>query len=286
MSLVDAVKAHLHWFFVEKYPPGTPEFGLLVWPITMYWVISAFYDLLDTLDLPITRHFKVVRKVRGRENLMTKFQVIRRVILQHVIQFALTYAMFVVDKDQCTHKPAGGWAVSTFQFCLGMFVMDTYQFWVHRAMHVYPFLYKHIHSHHHRLLIPYAYGALYNHPLEALLLDSLGGMITIYAAGLSCEVSTWLMTFATIKTVLDHCGYVFPVNPLHDCFPNCATYHDIHHDIRFIKKNYQQPFFTHWDQLMGSFKTTHGFHILPGEQSPGSGGSRRQSQEAERDKTE
>jgi hypothetical protein len=87
MLLVAAAKAHLHWFFVEKYPPGeaaargnegsastwhacmpselgplhagTPEFGLLIWPIAMYWIISAFYDMLDTLDLPITRHFKV-----------------------------------------------------------------------------------------------------------------------------------------------------------------------------------------------------------------------------------
>lgn len=28
------------------------------------------------------------------------------------------------------------------------------------------------------------------------------------------------MNFATIKTVLDHCGYLFPLNPLHDAFPN------------------------------------------------------------------
>ncbi len=43
------------------------------------------------------------------------------------------------------------------------------------------------------------------------------------------------MNFATIKIVLDHCGYSFPLNPLHDLFPNSAAYHDIHHDIRNIK---------------------------------------------------
>ena len=43
---------------------------------------------------------------------------------------------------------------------------------------------QHMHSHHHRLVVPYAYGALYNHPLEALLLDTLGGVVTLYASGM------------------------------------------------------------------------------------------------------
>ena len=30
-----------------------------------------------------------------------------------------------------------------------------------------------------------------------------------------------------------------------------AAYHDVHHDFRYIKKNYSQPFFTHWDWIMG-----------------------------------
>lgn len=58
-------------------------------------------------------------------------------------------------------------------------------------MHVNTYLYKHIHSHHHRLTVPYAYGALYNHPLEALLLDTLGGVITLYASGMRCEDQCW-----------------------------------------------------------------------------------------------
>ena len=28
------------------------------------------------------------------------------------------------------------------------------------------------------------------------------------------------MNFASIKTVFDHSGYVFPINPLHNAFPN------------------------------------------------------------------
>eukprot|EP00955_Chlamydomonas_euryale_P031086 326675-Chlamydomonas_euryale.AAC.8 len=55
--------------------PGSPEFGLLVTPLLVYWALAVFYDVLDHLDLPITRRFKVVRKVRGRENIPSKRQV-------------------------------------------------------------------------------------------------------------------------------------------------------------------------------------------------------------------
>ncbi len=56
-----------------------------------------------------------------------------------------------------------------------------------------------------------------------------------------------------VKTVLDHSGYRFPVNPLHPLFPNNAAYHDTHHDLRGFRKNYSQPFFTHWDWLLGTY---------------------------------
>jgi hypothetical protein len=46
------------------------------------------------------------------------------------------------------------------------FVMDAWQYVLHRTFHESRFLYKHFHSHHHRLYVPYAFGALYNHPLE------------------------------------------------------------------------------------------------------------------------
>lgn len=247
--------------------PGTSEFGMMVLPILCYWAVSIFYDCLDQLPMGqgLIGRCRITRKQRGKENFVTRTHVITRVLFQHAIQLAVAFVVMMVDPDQCSTKPARGWLHSSVEFFLGMFIMDTYQFWIHRAMHVYPYLYKNFHSHHHRLLIPYAHGALYNHPVEALLLDTVGGVITLYASGMSCEVGAWFMSFATIKTVLDHCGYSFPLNPLHDLFPNSAAYHDVHHDIKNIKKNYSQPFFVHWDILMGSYKSPKGFHLTGAE---------------------
>lgn len=61
-------------------------------------------------------------------------------------------------------------------------------------------------------------------------------------------------TFSTLKTVCDHGGYAFPpwLDPLHLIFPNCAEYHDVHHQMAGLKFNYSQPFFVHFDVLFGT----------------------------------
>jgi sterol desaturase/sphingolipid hydroxylase (fatty acid hydroxylase superfamily) len=64
-----------------------------------------------------------------------------------------------------------------------------------------------------------------------------------------------LFTFATLKTVDDHCGYSLPFDPLQLLFSNNADFHDIHHQTIGIKKNFSQPFFIHWDTIMGTRMT-------------------------------
>lgn len=59
-------------------------------------------------------------------------------------------------------------------------------------------------------------------------------------------------SFSTAKTVDDHCGYQFPWDPLQLVTSNNAAYHDVHHQTWGIKTNFAQPFFTFWDQLLGT----------------------------------
>jgi sphinganine C4-monooxygenase len=184
---------------------------------------------------------------------VSRGHVARRVLLQHAIQVGVGVLMTLADPGFCDTKPWRGWARAAPEFVLAMLVFDTWQYAIHRAMHESKTLYNAIHSHHHRLIVCYAYGALYNHPLEALLLDTVGGVVTFYATGISCQAAVAFFTFATVKTVLDHSGYRFPVNLLHDLFPNNAAYHDVHHDPRGFRKNYSQPFFSHWDKLLGTY---------------------------------
>jgi sphinganine C4-monooxygenase len=113
--------------------------------------------------------------------------------------------------------------------------MDGWQYFLHRAMHSSRFLYKHIHSVHHRLHAPYAFGALYNHPVEGLLLDIAGGALAEAGARLTPRQTALFFTFAMLKGVDDHCGYKLPWNPLQVLFANCADYHDIHHQVCVLR---------------------------------------------------
>jgi len=74
--------------------------------------------------------------------------------------------------------------------------------------HVNTFLYRHIHSWHHRLYVPYAFGALYNHPLEGFTLDTVGAMVAHTLAGLTTRQAILFFAISTAKTVDDHCGLV------------------------------------------------------------------------------
>lgn len=142
--------------------------------------------------------------------------------------------------------------VPALQFAVAIFIVDTWQYFLHRAMHMNKWLYTTLHSHHHRLYVPYAFGALYNHPVEGFLLDTLGTGIAYMVTGMTVQQGMWFFTCSTIKTVDDHCGYAFPWDPLQHITSNNAAYHDVHHQSWGIKTNFSQPFFTFWDRVLGT----------------------------------
>jgi sphinganine C4-monooxygenase len=125
--------------------------------------------------------------------------------------------------------------IPALQFIIAILIVDTWQYFLHRAMHMNKWLYTTFHARHHRLYVPYAYGALYNHPVEGFLLDTCGAGIAYLLTGMTCRQSMWFFTMSTVKTV-----------------DNNAGYHDIHHQSWGIKTNFSQPFFTFWDGFLGT----------------------------------
>ena len=139
--------------------------------------------------------------------------------------------------------------IPAIQFIVAIVWLDTWQYFWHRWMHMNKFLYNTLHSRHHRLYVPYAFGALYNHPVEGFLLDTLGAGSAYLVTGMTVRQSMWFFTCSTIKTIDDHCGYAFPWDPLQHVTSNNAAYHDVHHQSWGIKTNFSQPFFTFWDRF-------------------------------------
>ncbi|XP_006366702.1 sphinganine C4-monooxygenase 1-like [Solanum tuberosum] len=219
-------------------------------PIVVYWVYSGLYCLLGGME-----NYRLhTKKDEDEKNLVTKKEVVKGVLLQQVVQSIVATILFAVTgNDGDSEGNQHGFLVLVRQLFVAMVILDTWQYFMHRYMHQNKFLYKHIHSQHHRLVVPYAFGALYNHPLEGLLLDTIGGALAFLFSGMSPRASIFFFSFATIKTVDDHCGLWLPGNLFHIVFKNNSAYHDIHHQLYGSKYNFSQPFFVTWDRILGTY---------------------------------
>lgn len=143
--------------------------------------------------------------------------------------------------------------VIAIQFVVAMLTLDTYQYFTHRYMHHNKFLYRNFHSYHHRLVVPYAFGALYSHQVDGFLFDTMGGTLSALISSMSPRTATYFFCFSMIKTIDDHCGIMIPGNPLHIMFWNNTAFHDVHHQLHGSKYNFSQPFFVMWDKIMGTY---------------------------------
>lgn len=305
----------------------------LLLPIAAYWIVSIGFHILDVYDLGSQYRLHTPAEVLKR-NHVTRYEVIKDVIVQQIIQTGFGLAIGLLDPVEMTGKQSyeiavwarrvraaqgyipkvlglagvdavglgkslapthpiaagffsGGlyphltqqvtrangqnsltpalasWEVwmaqltywvliPALQFAVAIFIVDTWQYFLHRAMHMNKWLYTTLHSRHHRLYVPYAFGALYNHPVEGFMLDTLGTGVAYLTTGMTTRQGIWFFTCSTIKTVDDHCGYAFPWDPLQHITSNNAAYHDVHHQSWGIKTNFSQPFFTFWDRILGT----------------------------------
>jgi sphinganine C4-monooxygenase len=328
-SLFDTALPPLPEYSLEPRPDLLPiisDFWLNIFaPIVVYWIASLFFHAIDTFDFFPHYRLHTPEEITSR-NHVTRYEVLRDVIIQHIIQvvtgsiLALTEPAEMIGKDDydlavwatrlrlaqrvlpgllglfglnataisknmASSHPllagalAGGyypflttesqvpaftsWEMSgaklihfflipAAQSFIAIFALDTWQYFLHRAMHMNRWLYTTFHSRHHRLYVPYAYGALYNHPFEGFLLDTLGAAVAFKLTGMTIRQGIFFFSFSTLKTVDDHCGYHFPWDPLQFITGNNAAYHDIHHQNWGIKTNFSQPFTTIWDTLLGT----------------------------------
>lgn len=333
--------------------PGIPDRYLQLLAIVVaYWVVSIFFHVIDAYDLFPQFRLHTPAEILKR-NHVTRYEVLRDVIIQQVVQTLFGVVMNSMDPEDTTGREpfdeavwaqrirlaqqfipsalagiglnsmelaarlrdsypmvagalSGGlypsllqrvttvtgdetlapafaswelfaakaiyWVlIPLIQFTVAAFIVDTWQYFLHRWMHMNKWLYSKycfmrtytrfltcfilaatLHSRHHRLYVPYAYGALYNHPIEGFLLDTLGTGVAYLATFMTTRQGLVFFSVSAIKTVDDHCGYAFPWDPLQYFTNNNAAYHDVHHQSWGIKANFSQPFTTFWDRALGT----------------------------------
>lgn len=251
----------------------------LALPLIVYWSMGLFFQYLNDNNMFAKYRLHTPEELEKR-NKCSLGEVIRAVFTQHVLQTFAGLVVAYLDEPQKTGFEAfeiwqlqqrsqamtnskfrlsysAAWNIyyvvePGLRILVAFLFIDTWQFFLHMLMHRSTFLYRNLHSVHHRLYVPYAFGALYNSILEGFLLDTLGTGIAHLLTGLSAREAIILYTFSTMKTVDDHCGFELPFDPFQVIFPNNAAYHDIHHQHFGIKTNYAQPFFVFWDKIFGT----------------------------------
>ncbi|XVE85872.1 hypothetical protein DITRI_Ditri17bG0126200 [Diplodiscus trichospermus] len=219
-------------------------------PILAYWIYSGLYEILGSFHENHKLHSK---KDEEAKNLVSKKTVITVVLLQQIYQATLTFVLLKVTGGNDTSVQPSSLIVIARQFVVAMLVLDTYQYFMHRYMHHNKFLYRNFHSYHHRLIVPYAFGAIYGHPVDWFLIDTMGGALATILSGMSPRTSTFFFCFSNIKGVDDHCGMLLPGNPFHILFRNNTAFHDFHHQLHGTKYNFETPFFVMWDRIMGTY---------------------------------
>jgi sphinganine C4-monooxygenase len=122
----------------------------------------------------------------------------------------------------------------------GIILVDTIEYFMHRALHKFKFLYKY-HKVHHELNNPYNFGALYNSTVEGIIESVL-----LLSGFLLCNFSFTeyiiVITLANISTVLDHTSLNIK-----------NSFHYLHHS-KYQNNNFQQPFFTYYDRMFNTYK--------------------------------
>ncbi len=195
-----ALWEHCRSVAAQRLTPWSPELYLSLLPILFYWAVAIPFDVLDRLQLPALERYRLhSQKEQDGRNPVSKGQVALRVLVQNAIQLASGVVMTLVDPEFCDSRPWRGLPYMAIEWAAAMLVMDAWQYSIHRLFHESKSLYNAVHSTHHRLLVPYAFGALYNHPLEAFALDTIGAIMTFYATGMSCAAGVGFFTFATVS---------------------------------------------------------------------------------------
>ncbi|KAF8948285.1 hypothetical protein BGZ52_007034, partial [Haplosporangium bisporale] len=227
----------------------------LLLPIIVYWVYSLAFHWISIKEFGWFEKYRIHDKEEETRNRVSLPEVIKAVIIQQLLQTALGFIVVVADDsdmifdDDLSLARYQTWITSALavvgiqlsqatianmahvcyfylesmiRFFVAMSFLDTWQYFLHRLFHNVPYLYKHFHSRHHRLYVTYSFGALYNHPFEGFLMDSIGASLAFLVSGMGNRGALAFFSFSTLKTVDDHCGYNLPFNPLQRLFWNNA----------------------------------------------------------------
>jgi|DEB0MinimDraft_6_1074348.scaffolds.fasta_scaffold35230_2 sterol desaturase/sphingolipid hydroxylase (fatty acid hydroxylase superfamily) len=126
---------------------------------------------------------------------------------------------------------------------LGVFFVDTVEYWRHRLEHSVPYLYRNAHKEHH-MQRPMTTLEGFRNDQADLLLPLIPFTAYVLFANVSFVETMVLASMAIIATYADH-------TLTGDAEYDRTKFHNVHHTSGW-NRNFQQPFFSYWDELCGT----------------------------------
>ncbi|KAL4339855.1 hypothetical protein GQ457_08G036170 [Hibiscus cannabinus] len=219
-------------------------------PYAVFWTYSGIYVMLESRLEKYKLHSK---KEEEEKNLVSRKAVFKAVVIHQILSIAMNLCVFAATREnigQESPRKQLTLLVLAKQVIIAILVIDTWSFFVHWYSHQNKFLYRLIHIPHHRLVVPYSFGAHYMHPIEGIL-DTMGGTLAVLLSGMSPRTSMFFVSFTMIKVVDDHCGMRLPGNPF-NLLSNNSAYHDVHHQLYGTKYNFS-VYLDIWDKILGTY---------------------------------
>jgi lathosterol oxidase len=144
-----------------------------------------------------------------------------------------------------------GWLYFAVSVTLCIVGFDTWIYWQHRLLHT-PWLFRHVHSVHHRLGNPTPFATFAQHPVETFMGNGYFVLFVVFVPSHVLALSAAGL-FMFVYGIIGHLDYEFYPRGFtrHRLFGwlNTATYHNMHHSLRGY--NYS-TWFLYWDRLMGT----------------------------------
>lgn len=215
LAVVESASSHLQ---LTEHSDVTFIASALSVYFVFLWGHIAFISLCDHNGW--LRRYKVqggprsdnpTRQLKREEHIRKAYV---HVVSSHVLSVAAFVALFRPSSlgIETSHETAPGWSRTLLTLVAWHGIFDTYFYWAHRALH-HRAIYAYVHKQHHEFKEPTGVAALYAHPVEDLLVNSVStflGPVLFPAHG-----SVLLIYFALRfhETTDAHSGYDFPWSP-------------------------------------------------------------------------
>jgi 4-alpha-methyl-delta7-sterol-4alpha-methyl oxidase len=237
------------WFEYYQDPRFAPTvFGTTAISMGAFACFAAPMTYVAWRDPEGLRRFRIQSR-KPREQKLVRASIVRWLANNAILTALVVAAWPLLAHTRLRLDDAPSLALGAAQVIGLIYLDDLLYYGVHRAMHA-PFLYRHVHSVHHKILTPWAVTGHYMHPVEFVVTGALA-LLPASLFGVHVHVLWAWVVWRQWEATEGHCGYDFPWSPSH-LFPGSdgARHHDAHHAR--VKGNYS-GFFAYLDGVFGTF---------------------------------